>query len=1123
MSLSLKPNHASVKAYYETLHEHGQLHFDHEGAVRRAFADLLAKCGRKSKPQLTLITEYLIERARSSIRVDGALVDLYHLPHGYWEAKDEKDDLSREVQRKLDKGYPRDNIIFQAPERAILYQGGARIIDESIKEPETLVSVVNSFFDYKAPHIQEWEQAVGEFSERIPELAAAVKKIIDEERRRNPAFVHSFEDFYALCRQAINPNLSEEAVERMLIQHLLTERIFERIFDNPDFTRRNVVAAEIEKVIVELTKRAFNRNEFLRPLDRFYRAIEVSAENTSGFSEKQAFLNKVYERFFQGYSPKEADTHGIVYTPQPIVNFMVRSVEEILQKEFGRSLSDKGVHILDPFVGTGNFIVRIMQEIKTTDLPYKYENELHCNEVMLLPYYIASMNIEHKYFERVGEYKAFPGICLVDTFDMRAQSTIFTEANTDRIERQRQETIFVVIGNPPYNAWQVNENDNNKNRKYKALDDRVNETYAKTSQATNKSALSDPYVKAIRWASDRIKDEGVVALVTNSGFVDSLAADGMRANLAREFDDIFILDLGGNVRRNPKLSGTTHNVFGIQVGVSVNLFIRKNVAKELRRCKIHYLRAGEFLTRYQKYIWLDDLADYTRAPWLTVVPDKKNNWLTHGDGTQFDGFWPIGEESEDPGFFSEYTPAPNTARDAWVYNFSLAELKKNVKLTSGTYNDHVARWKALKEKPETPDEFTEYDDQKISWSRDLKKDLQRENPVVIAPNKFRVSLYRPFTKEHMFFDRILVEEVYRLPQFLPNAEASDHNCLICVTSIGSEKPFMAMATNVVPNYHLVGAGCGTQVFPFYTYAEDGTNRRENITDWALEQFRSHYGDRSITKWDIFHYIYAVLHHPEYRQRYAANLRRELPRIPFVSATPDRVETGIPARPAEQRSASASTPTLSSRAERDFSLAKDHAQSRDLLSAAAKPHPSTGKLTGQANSRSFDSVSGLASESTHSAQDDKVGVKNDLELFRAFVKAGQRLAEIHVDYEQQPEYSLTKTEKAGEKLDYRVTKMKLSKDKTSLIYNQFLTRSEIPKETYDYRLGNRSALEWIIDQYQVSTDKRSGIANDPNRADDPTYILRLIGQVITVRLETAKIVATLPPLGLPESSDIASRT
>src|SRR5438105_739837 len=552
MSLDLKPSHASVKDYYDTLHQFGQLYIDHEGAVRSAFQDLLAKCGRKAKPPLTLVPQYRIERARSSVIVDGALVDLYHLPHGYWEAKDEKDDLAREVERKLDKGYPRDNIIFQAPERAILYQSGARIFDDNITRPEALVSVVNQFFDYKAPHIQEWEEAVRDFSERIPELAAAVTKTIDEEKKRNPAFVRSFEDFYALCKQAINPNLSEEAVERMLVQHLLTERIFRKIFDNPDFTRRNVVAAEIEKVIAELTKRSLNRDDFLRNLERFYRAIERSAEETTNFSEKQAFLNKVYERFFQGYSPKEADTHGIVYTPQPIVNFMVRSVEEILQKEFGRSLGAKGVHILDPFVGTGNFIVNMMDKIKATDLPYKYENELHCNEVKLLPYYIASMNIEHAYFDRTGEYRAFPGICLVDTFELaeaeQASLGFITAENASRVKRQKESPIFVIIGNPPYNAGQVNEDDNNKNRKYPVIDKRVSESYAKDSAASNKNALSDPYIKAIRWASDRVGDEGIVALVTNSSFVRGISFDGVRKHLAAEFSKIIHVNLKGDAR-----------------------------------------------------------------------------------------------------------------------------------------------------------------------------------------------------------------------------------------------------------------------------------------------------------------------------------------------------------------------------------------------------------------------------------------------------------------------------------------------------------------------------------------------------------------------------------------------
>ena len=527
----------------------------------------------------------------------------------------------------------------------------------------------------------------------------------------------------------------------MLIQHLLTERIFERIFDNPDFTRRNVVAAEIEKVIVELTKRAFNRNEFLRPLDRFYKAIEVSAENTTGFSEKQAFLNKVYERFFQGYSPKEADTHGIVYTPQPIVNFMVRSVEEILQKEFGRSLGDKGVHILDPFVGTGNFIVNIMDKIKATDLPYKYENELHCNEVMLLPYYIASMNIEHAYFERTGEYKGFPGICLVDTFDMRAQTAFFTQANTSRIDAQRLQDIFVVTGNPPYNAWQADENDNNKNRKYEDLDNRVSETYAKKSRATNKNALSDPYVKAIRWASDRIKDEGIVAFVTNSGFVDGLATDGMRAHLASDFDEIYILDLGGNVRKNPKLSGTTHNVFGIQVGVSINLFVRRNVPKEKRACKISYAAAEKNWTRWQKYRWLDEVGRASNVKWATVEPDASNQWLTKGIQKDYGEFLLLGAGGGSEGsVFDAFSNGLKTNRDAWTYNFDRIQLIANARNTIEFYNLEVDRWKRSGQEVESLDGFVRHDESRISWSRDLKQDLRRERFAEFDEGKVRRAL-----------------------------------------------------------------------------------------------------------------------------------------------------------------------------------------------------------------------------------------------------------------------------------------------------------------------------------------------------------------------------------------------
>lgn len=574
----MKPTHKSVTEYYSALQQFKSLNVSHETAVRAAFQNLLDACGRQFGWKL--VGEWPIKRAKGhALRADGALVDEFRLTHGFWEAKDAKDDLRKEAKKKLDAGYPSENILFQAPERAILFQNGREVLDEDICVPENLVGALKLFFEHRKPEYANWEEAVTNFGASVPQLAHALDELIEKERKNNTRYRDAFEDFAALCRQSINPSLSDDAVEEMLIQHMLTERIFRKVFNNPDFTRRNVIAAEIEKVIDALTSHSFNRDAFLGKLDHFYRAIETTAATIADFAQKQEFLNAVYEKFFQGFSVKVADTHGIVYTPQPIVSFMVRSVEDILRKEFGKTLSSRDVHVLDPFVGTGNFIVRVMQEIKRTALEHKYKHELHCNEVMLLPYYIASMNIEHEYLELTKTYEPFEGICLVDTFELaehrQAQLDFMTPENTARVERQKKSPITVVIGNPPYNVGQLNENDNNKNRKYKEMDRSVRETYAKDSKATLVNKLNDPYVKAIRWASDRIGDEGIIAFVTNNSFLEQIAFDGVRKNLEADFDEIYMLDLGGNVRKNPKLSGTTHNVFGIQVGVSVNIFVRK--------------------------------------------------------------------------------------------------------------------------------------------------------------------------------------------------------------------------------------------------------------------------------------------------------------------------------------------------------------------------------------------------------------------------------------------------------------------------------------------------------------------------------------------------------------------
>ena len=535
--LNLKPTHKAVRDYYESLDKFNRLGVVHETAVRSAFQGLLQWCGRKLN--LTLVPEYSISFPQNRhIIVDGALVHQYKLVHGYWEAKDYHDDLEIEVKKKLNLGYPSDNILFQTPERAILWQNGSQVLDVDLTDRSKLIKALHSFFAHRPAGIVRWEEAVAEFKDKVPDIGTGLSKLIHEQRLSNRLFEVCFKEFFEKCRLSINPNLSEAAVEEMLIQHMLTERIFRTVFSNPDFTNRNAIAREIETVITALTSRAFSRDEFLQGLDLFYIAIERAAETIKDFSQKQHFLNTVYEQFFQGFSVEVADTHGIVYTPQPIVDFMVRSVEHILKTEFGRSLSDQGVHIIDPFVGTGNFIVRIMREIPKTLLEFKYTNDLHCNEVMLLPYYIASMNIEHEFYEAAGQYRPFEGHCLVDTFELAEghQTDMFTAENTARVGRQQDAEMFVIIGNPPYNMGQVNENDNNKNRQYETMDTRVAKTYAKDSKATLKNKLSDPYVKAIRWASDRIGEEGVVAFITNNGFLDGVAFDGMRKHLVGDFD-----------------------------------------------------------------------------------------------------------------------------------------------------------------------------------------------------------------------------------------------------------------------------------------------------------------------------------------------------------------------------------------------------------------------------------------------------------------------------------------------------------------------------------------------------------------------------------------------------------
>ena len=1021
--LNIKPTHKPITTYYAELRQYTNLGAQHEGAVRVAFQNLLQHFA--TLRGLTLICEKTRTTPNGNhIRIDGEIVTDFGLIFGHWEAKDLLDDLPAETQQKLTTGYPAKNIIFQTPHRAILYQNGTLVLDLDITEPRNLINLLQTFFAYTEENLAEWDAAVDTFQDTIPELGARLETLIQTERQNTAAFREAFAHFHQQCRDAINPNLAEAEVERMLAQHLMTERIFRTVFDNPDFTHRNIIAREIENVIRVLTQHALNRNQFFRELQPFYEAIEKTASTLTDFSQKQDFLNTLYQRFFQDFSVKDADRHGVVYTPQPIVDFMVNSVQHILKTHFGKSLADTGVHIIDPFVGTGNFIVRLMQDIPGIALDKKYKGELHCNEVMLLPYYIASMNIEHAYYEKMGRYEPFKHICFVDTFDtfglmdapnQTGHFAFLTAENTLRVQEQKDTPMFVVIGNPPYNARQANENDNNQNRPHEAVDNRVRDTYVAASHAQTRNKVYDPYVKSLRWASDKIGPEGIIAFITNNSFIDARQFDGLRQCLVEEFDTLYLLNLGGNIRKGQPGDS---NVFGIQVGVSINFLVKTK--KHTGAAQILYNDETAEVPKERTFQFLADCAHVGNVTWRKIQPNARQMWLTEGLRDDFETFIPMGTKAAKAAkgaaegtIFKTYSLGVSTNRDAWAYDFSPEKLTENMTRMIEFYNAETSRWERRTDRQISINDFVSQERRKIKWTARLKAAVEKGTQVEFSPEKIRLSLYRPFTKSHLYFDRLMNQRVHVFPSIFPTPETEQENRVLCVKAPGSHHPFHVLMTDVIPDLHFTG---DSQCFPFYTYDEDGSNRRENITDWALSHFRAHYADDTITKWDIFHYNYAVLHHPEYRETYQVNLKHDLPHIPFAPE------------------------------------------------------------------------------------------------FWRFVEIGRALADLHVNYETLDVLpNLIETPP----LNWHVEKMVLSADKTQLRYNDSLTVVDIPPAVFDYRLGTRSALEWIIDRYRVKPDPNgSGIIADPN-VEDAQYIVRLVGQVMHVSQETVRLVGELSALSLKQ--------
>jgi len=877
------------EAYLDALRELEARGARYEGSVRIAFHNLLDAAGKPRN--LKIVAEVRRESPEGrAIILDGELRDPLNVTHGSWEAKRAGTDLRRELDRKLAAGYPPDNLLIENTHEALLVQNGRVEGTYQLRDWEQAERVVTRFVSFRKPEFERFYAAAKEFREKIPQLAAGLKNIIDRRKEENPRFRQALTDFLEVCRESVNRDTRMEDAEDMIRQHLLTERIFRSVIHNPDFVQRNPVARTLQEVVNQLAgPNYFCTAELLRDVEPFYEALEDAARTFGDrYLEQQQFLHTVYERFFQRVSTRTADTHGIVYTPDAIVKWMVRATDELMKDELAASLNDPGVRVLDPCTGSGKFMLEVLRHLHPRALREKYRRELFCNEVLLLPYYVAAQNIEHEYFTLTRDYEEFTGICFADTLEMeRTQYDAFTPENTRRMQAQEEAQIRVIIGNPPYNVGQQNENDDNRNRRYETSDARIRATYGRASSASSLSRLYDMYVRFFRWASDRLRGgEGVVTLVTNSSFLDQVAFDGMRRELLRDYSSIYVLDLGGNVRRNPRLSGTRHNVFGIQVGVAVTLLVRRRDAGE-RPATVHYHRLGEYWTGAEKLRYLDELKDYRDVPWTVLQPDERGNWLTEGMSSDFGAFPPMGSKSAkqgaagaEPPIFPAFSLGVNTNRDAWVYDHAREALLAKVARLVDTYNGDLGRWLASGREGK-PESMVTRDDSRIKWSSRMLELFRRGVMGRVEPGAVRRAMYRPFSRMLLYYEPLLIHRPGHFAAIYPTPRAEEENVTLCVTDAGSQKPFMVLATSALTDLHLVGAGAGTQCFPLYLYDASG-GRTENVGREALAAYRQRYGEE-VSAADIFHYVYAVLHAPDYRERFAENLKRELPRIPFVSA------------------------------------------------------------------------------------------------------------------------------------------------------------------------------------------------------------------------------------------------
>ncbi len=989
-----------------------------ETIVREAFKDLLKAWGRQQG--LVFLAEYPLKTAtKTSISVDGALLHELRMPLGYWEAKDAQDDLDEEIAKKFRRGYPQDNIVFSDDASVVLWQHRQEVMRCPVEDTAALEKLLKLFFGYERPEIAGFRAAVAQFKADLPAVLDALRQMIDGAHCGNQRFRAAEDKFLAHAQEAINPALTGADVREMLIQHILTEEIFAKVFDDSDFHQHNNVARGLYALEAEFFTGALKKNT-LKGLEAYYAAIRAAAAQIGSHGEKQAFLKVIYENFYKVYNTKAADRLGVVYTPNEIVRFMIDGADWLCETHFGKNLIDQDVDILDPATGTGTYVCELLEHFRgqPKKLAHKYRHELHANEVAILPYYVANLNIEATYAAITGDYAEFPSLCFVDTLDnvglhTAARGTTaelfggVSEENVERIRRQNARRISVVIGNPPYNANQQSENDNNKNREYPHIDARIKQTYIAESTA-QKTKLYDMYARFFRWASDRLHENGILAFVTNRSFIESRTFDGFRKTVAQEFSDIYVVDLGGDVRANPKLSGTRHNVFGIQTGVAISFMVKRaQGVKDKKPARVYYVRRPELETAEEKLAFL--ASQPLRSLQLDEVsPDKAGNWLNLANN-DFDSLIPLASKgtkaaksaAKERAIFKLFSLGVSTNRDEWVVGFTANDLASKVQFFLKHYDQHIKQ----------PEEY----DIRIKWSRNLKRRAQQLRIEPFDLQRVYPYIYRPFTTRLIYASDVLVDEPGAMREFIQGRT-------LCLSMSSG---FRALAGGAPFDLHYVGDTYG---LPLQRHDAEN-NVVDNITDWALKQFTAHYknieppldrkggktGAHKITKEAIFHYCYAVLHDPVYREKYAQNLKREFPRIPFYAD------------------------------------------------------------------------------------------------FWRWAEWGERLMALHIGYEAVEPFALTRHDAPDAKARAAgmAPKARLKSDPAagSIALDSETMLRGVPPEAWAYRLGNRSAIDWVLDQHKEKKPKDPTIRAqfDTYRfADHKEKVIDLLMRVTTVSVETMKI-------------------